>query len=188
MKGDLPVIELGSSLGLTTSLICKLNPDNKVFSVDANPNLISSLNYTKDKNNFKNLSTLNAAIDYSNNEKVGFIISEYSLESKKGDNYSSVLIKTIKFSDIFLMNDFTEYILVCDIEGSEIEILLNEVNDIAISGCKLIIIELHEVDYCEKSYTINELCDLLSKKFNMTLIDQCRSTYCFKKSEYILSN
>src|ERR1700676_1878401 len=71
---NLPVVEFGASLGLTTSLInLKLKKTVKSIAVEADPTLCNYLNKTKKANDFNNLEIVSGAVDYSSATFIFFI-------------------------------------------------------------------------------------------------------------------
>ncbi|OAQ38587.1 hypothetical protein A5893_14330 [Pedobacter psychrophilus] len=182
LQPSVPAIEFGASLGVTTTQICKkVGTNTKVVSVEANPNLYANLLETKKKNNLFNLEIISAAVDYSGNDKIGFSVNESTLSSSKNPDDINTFVSAITLKDIVKKHLFTEYSLVCDIEGAEIELLLFEDSSEAILGCKTIIIELHETSFKNRAYTINELKNLFINKFSMNIIDQKATTFVFEK-------
>ncbi|MBK0382056.1 FkbM family methyltransferase [Pedobacter sp. SD-b] len=179
---NIPVIELGASLGVTTTQICKkVGTKTKVVSVEANPNLFSSLLETKEKNKLYNLEIISAAIDYSGNSEISFSVNESTLSSSKSASDLNTTVSTIQLSKIIKDNHFSEYSLVCDIEGAEIELLLCEKNKDVVSACKTIIIELHTTHFEDKTYQIKELSNMFKQKFSMEIVAQKGTTFVFNK-------
>jgi len=65
LRTDLPIIELGTSLGVI-STYCRVINKNKLVCVEANPILIPAINKNFQSNEIENYSVINAAIGYSN--------------------------------------------------------------------------------------------------------------------------
>ena len=175
------VIEFGASLGLTTLAISN-KTTRKIVSVEANPNLYDNLLQTKAINNVENLTFINAVIDYSGENLVKFTIHNSSLSSSKGCNgVNCVDIVPIKLIDIIKKYDIQKYFLVCDIEGAEVELFLEETDKDLINNCVGIIIELHPIIYKGVHYDFNSLIKIILNNFNMKLIDSKNSTCVFMK-------
>ena len=179
---EITVIECGASLGVTTTQICKkVNSDTFVISIEANPNLYNNLLETKKINHLNNLEIISAAIDYSGNDKIDFSINHSTLSSSKNSTDLNIVVPTVELCDVINKYGISEYSLVCDIEGAEIELILLEESEQVINGCNTIIIELHEISFNNHLYSVDELLKMLSKKFSMKVIDQKERTFVLKK-------
>jgi len=178
LYSNFPIIELGASLGVTTSLICKII-NSKVIAVEANPNLKHNLELTKEKNNFNNLHILSAAISYTNNDVVNFNIDENNLGSKISSK--GILVPSITLESIVLKNNIREFILISDIEGAELSMFLNETNRIVIDNCKQIIIELHDSEFNGISYSKLEIAKIIEDKFQMKVLFNYGDIWVFNK-------
>ena len=182
LKNNIPVVEFGASLGMTSFTICStVNKNIPVISVEANPKLFYNLNETKNKNNLSNLSLICAAVDYSGASIIDFILDESNLGSHKGISRNSVSVPTIKLSDIIIKNKLKEFCLVCDIEGAELEMFINETNTEVISGCRQIIIELHPASYNGRHYARAEINDIILEKFKMRTVLTDGKTWVYEK-------
>lgn len=183
LKKDLHVIELGASLGMTTCTICSsVNKNCRVVSVEANPLLNGSLLITKAKNGFENLSIVSAAIDYSDNSFVGFYQDDRNLGSHKSDNIQAIKVPTIKLSEIKKQYSLSDFCLVSDIEGAELEMFCSENDPETIEGCKQIIIELHGASYKGRKYLPSDMSILISKKFKMKIKYSFQNTWVFERN------
>lgn len=179
---NITTIELGASLGLTTASICSAVQSNvNIYSVEANPKLIPFLEKTKSKNNFNSLTIISAAVDYSDKGKIEFLLDERNLGSHKEASNNSILVDTIKLSDITAKYNISEFCLVCDIEGAEVEMLLNETDSNTINNCQLIIMELHEIVYNNKLYHFDDIAALVCEKFAMVCTESIQNSRMFKK-------
>lgn len=185
-KGNLDVIEFGGSCGVVTShIVSKLNQNKKLISVEANKQLrlVWEINTQRHNTKLAEIELVNKAIHYDSVE-VNFYISRNTTESssKKNDvnNSNSFIIPAITLKEIIDLYKVNEYILVCDIEGSEIQILLNE-ND-AFKFCQSIIIELHSTVHNGISYSISQLENLILQK-GFKRISNHGPVYYFEKAK-----
>lgn len=186
LKNDIPVIEFGASLGMTSSAICStVNKGIQVISVEANPKLFNNLNETRTRNSFDNLTLICAAVDYSGAEKVSFMLDESNLGSHKGISNESVMIPAIRLGDIITKNQLHEFSLVCDIEGAELEMFINESNPKVIDGCKQIIIELHTAVYKGRAYLRSDINEIIQEKFRMRTVFTDGKTWVYEKMELV---
>jgi len=69
--------------------------------------------------------------------------------------------------------------LICDIEGSEIDILLNDPQ--SLENCELMIIEAHKVQRNNVTYTAEDIKKMI-EKLNFSLIDQYSVNFVFTKN------
>jgi FkbM family methyltransferase len=168
---DSNVIELGSSLGIISSkIINKLNPSQRALFIEANPNLIHTIEKNLSKySKIKNYQIINKAISYTSSSTITLNLSLNNTEVRIGTNStetaSTISVEACKLSSLELTKE--KYTLVCDIEGSEIEILEND--ELGLVNCSNMIIELHETNMNEKRYSI---LDLVEKIKNLGFIQQ----------------
>lgn len=163
LSSDLPVIELGSSIGGVSSHIArKLAPGQQQICVEANPHLIPVL----DKNLSTNAAHLNArsvhAAVSSEEGTVSFAISASSLSSKVGhrdDALETISAPARKLSDLCTEAAFEEYQLVMDIEGAEASIVIDDSE--ALSGCVRILAELHQTEHRANTYSVQDLIETI---------------------------
>jgi FkbM family methyltransferase len=141
---DLPVIELGTSLGAVSAHIARrLNGGRRMVCVEANSRILSLARETIFMNApSTDVVLIPAAVDYRN-ETVPFAVSEDLISSRvaQGDELLS-RVPAITLMSILEQVDVREYSLVCDIEGAELQILENDLE--ALARCRVMIIELHD--------------------------------------------
>lgn len=181
LNADLPVVELGASIGMTTIAICNKVSICKVVSIEANPLLILGLNSTKNKNGLHNLSVISKAIDYSGVEHIGFYIDNRNLGSHKTSDVDAVKVVTAKLADIVKGYNLTDYNLVCDIEGAELEMFLMERDIDTIKRCRQIIIELHSAVYEGETYSPQNISSIVCERFQMEIVAREKNTWVFRK-------
>ena len=183
---NLPVVELGSSIGIISAVIKRLINENLLICVEANPNLIHTL-----KNNLRYLSNYfieNYAIDYSC-EMVEFNITSSNLESKIGKHKSSktkirpLNVQTIQLNKIIEKYQLEQYALVSDIEGAEIQILLKE----NLKNCLCGIFELHTTEFENQRYSIADMKNLIKNK-GFKIIADAGNVIVFQKSDLLTSH
>lgn len=177
---DLDVIELGSSIGLVSLAIAK-KTKKRVYSIEANPKLFQNLLVTKKANNLHSLTFINAAISYSSSSEVPFLIDERNLGSKIQNSEDSIRIGATTIGKVIQEHSIDEFALVSDIEGAEIDFILNE-DVLLMQKCRQIIIELHDTCFMNSHFSTSKMADLIKEKFNMKLIDQKSSVWVFTKN------
>lgn len=150
---DLPVLELGASIGAVSSLINRHKKKGiKSVHVEAYSKLIPLI----ERNLLENNAT-DYTVDQSIIGKQGF---SFQIGS---DNTVGKLVKdpNSKASDCTplhaLINKyaFGSFFLISDIEGAEAFFLIDD--DISLKHCKGMIIELHDIEIAEKMFRIADL-------------------------------
>lgn len=155
---DVPVIELGSSIGAVSSVIAaRLRPGQHLTCVEANPKLIPSLKRNLDRNgSHLDVDVIHAAVAYGK-DSVPFIISDNNLVSNVAarpiDGITNV--PTVSLSDLLARSRCTSFQLVADIEGAELGVLLHDQD--ALRLCRAMIMELHDTLRDDQAYSREDL-------------------------------
>jgi FkbM family methyltransferase len=184
LRTDLDVIELGSSLGVISLHIIKVqNREQKIICLEANPYLIETIKANANLNApWKNVEVLNRAIDYSGQSEVSFNVSQNNLGSQINhsnvDNSTSVKTTTLKK----LIHDYhiKDFALVSDIEGAEAGMILKDVE--ALKHCKQMIIELHPINYEGYTYSVDELREKIEAIHGFRLIAKRHGVHVFENN------
>jgi FkbM family methyltransferase len=181
---DTSVIEIGGSIGgVSCQIGKKLNHNTKLICIEANPSLISALNYNLSTNNIR-ASVINKAIgkdtsiefQISGNNLVGHAKSS-DLNAVNDITIQNIQIATITLDDILSHHDLSRFNLVCDIEGAEIVILKESVS--ALKRANLMIFELHTTEYENTDYSVKDLVDIV-EQLGFKTIDSYGNVYVFK--------
>ena len=159
LSPDLPVIELGSSIGGISSHIArKLSAGQRLICVEANPHLIPVLERNLGQNGAHLAwQVMHAAIATDPGE-VSFSVSASSLSSSvavRSDAVETISAPARRLTDVLADTDVSEFQLVMDIEGAEAGIVRADV--ISLDRCRRIIAELHRTDYDGAVVTVDEL-------------------------------
>jgi FkbM family methyltransferase len=181
LQQDEDVIELGSSIGVMGCIVSKIQKKGMYISVEANSNLIDLNRKNVSYNRKADYVLLNKAVDYLK-EEVSFSVNSNSLSGKVIENNTRgeiLTVDTITLNEICDTYNLNKFTLVCDIEGAEIAILLNDEN--ALKKCSKMIIELHNTEYEGKTYLAKDLCDLIISH-NFTIVDHRGSVFVFTKN------
>ncbi len=183
LNKDLPIIELGSSLGVVSAIVNQHISDSiKYTCIEANPYLEDYIKFNLQKHNptKSNYTIINAAIAYNTTGTIQMNISNNNTESSlvkitDENNVELVTVPTIN------LNTFaTEpYTLICDIEGAEIEVFKND--EIALKQCKNLLIELHETSYDNKSYSVKDLQNIIVNQLGFSLVIADGNVFYYKK-------
>jgi len=183
INSQFPIIELGASLGLTSLAIQNKAKNQIIISVEANTKLIRNLEKTKKINQLNNWHILNYAIDYSGEDYIDFEVDFGNLGSKKSliPNVNTIKVKTATLKAIHKKHlDEQNFVLIADVEGAEIEIILED-SDFLKEKCKQIIIELHHTTYKGIDYNKKIIADLIVQKTKMKMIYNDGKTWVFNK-------
>lgn len=182
LRSDLDVIELGASIGVvTTHILRKIGNGNKCIALEANPNLMETLKSNLEiNNNGKNYHIINKAVNYNAEAEINFFLERDNVHSSINKSTGKfVKVKSAKLSDILELYKIDSYALVCDIEGTEIEILLND-NELLLK-CEQLIIELHDTYYQGSKYNVESMVKLITENVGLTNITNYGTVYYFKK-------
>jgi FkbM family methyltransferase len=161
---NLPVIELGSSIGAISSAIAgQLDHGQRLICVEANPFLIPQLR----KNLVRNASHLSAEVIHAavcyEGESVRFGISANNLTSSiPGDpGAETTTVPAVTLKALIAQGDRGPYQLVADIEGAEIAFLLHDAE--SLRSCQVMVLELHHTQANGATHTPTDLEHLIER-------------------------
>lgn len=191
VKGARFVIELGSSLGVTSAHIANAMQDGgELICVEPNPELIPTIQralepFTRSKN--LRVSVLHAAIVADPAQREGdFFIGRTNVEShlQESDGTPSgsvrVEVPCITLSHLIEKVGFPEYVLVSDIEGGEAAFIVSDRS--SLRTCSRLVIELHAASVEGRQFTPDQLLscvtgegfELIDHKGVVAVLDQPR--------------
>jgi FkbM family methyltransferase len=158
------IIEFGSSIGFLSSFIANEKSPKSIISVEANPDLIPVILSNFKLNNVRNFQVINKAIGTSILQNVWFSRGDDSSTGSISTQESAGAIKVecTTLYDLIKSSGVQQYVLICDIEGAEIDIFLAE--DDALEACTLLIIEVHHVSRADSSYGPYDIVREIEKK------------------------
>ncbi len=164
LSPDLPVIELGGSLGIVSShIISRLKQPFTI--VEANPMLIETIRINTGNYNHHHVmvQVVNKAISYAGNS-VSFAVSnnntESSIANKSETGLNNKNIITVPATTLaVLTKDIPSFTLVCDIEGAEVELLIKDKE--GLNKCRYVFMEVHKTSFENKNYTQGDVIELL---------------------------
>jgi len=180
------VLDLGSSLGVTSCVIASLISDSSnLVAVEANPTLIENIKHNRDINNFL-FDIKNAPISYNNRivnfnynglSLSGSIIRKKHLEGNDSSwgNYTSVDMETVTPLDLEREYNKKFTFLSCDIEGEEYDLLYNMFD--YFKNFNAMVVEFHE-KYNDSKYNRQDIYQKYLPYFHIIDIFQ---TSIFKK-------
>jgi FkbM family methyltransferase len=140
---SLPVVELGAALGVVSCVTNALleQPANHVV-VEANPDLLPVLDANRRRNRC-GFAIVHGAIAYDS-PVVSFAVASDILESSTRLNTASTVdVPSTSLTAILRTYPFQRFNLVCDIEGAEIDLVLQE-SDVLRDHVDVLIIEVHD--------------------------------------------
>lgn len=147
IAGDLPVIELGGSFGIVSSVIgSRLGDDKQHLIVEANPVLIDYCrrNAGSSRPSGAPVTVVHSAIAYTDATHVNFMQSDAFLGSRLANPGEGGSIEVPAVTLSALVRDHlpgSRFDLVCDIEGAEFDLLRYDAA--VLSACRVAIIEFH---------------------------------------------
>jgi FkbM family methyltransferase len=174
LDGELDVIEFGSSIGIVTShIVSKLKSGRKLVAVEANPFLVDTIR----QNAGRYVATgakyeiINKAIGYES-ATVTLAITDNNTETRTMNPMTGdgITIATSRLRDIIQESAIENYVLVCDIEGAEVQVL--EQDKACLQYCRQLFIELHDTTYQGKTYNVDSIISLLTVEHGFRLLDR----------------
>jgi len=171
---DKNIIELGSSIGVVSSILAKSNPNANIYTFEADERFIPII-----KNNYK-LNNIKNAISYQG------IIGEAGYEFHIGeDNTMGKILKSnnstqklISLSSILKQENIVDYVLISDIEGAEYFILNEDKN--VLNNCSLIIMEIHNIEIEDRVIEVEDLVNMIIEH-GFSIIERYGSNVVAKK-------
>lgn len=127
VPGNLPVLEFGGGLGVASCILNrKLADPSRHVVVEANPEIISLLEYNRDINNCK-FKVINKAIAYDCDYVDLNFGKEFVENSVLGSSFGrATRVKAATVSSLLEETNFYRAGLVCDIEGGEEDIITRD--------------------------------------------------------------
>jgi FkbM family methyltransferase len=139
---NLPVIELGGSMGVVACITNKLldNPTAHVV-IEANPLVIPHLKKSRELNRCQ-FEIVNKALAYGQKFVTFQPAADFFGSSiMQNGSQAPVTVEAVQLSDLIREHGFSSFSLVCDIEGLEYDLVLNEFG--SLRQCAMIIMETH---------------------------------------------
>jgi FkbM family methyltransferase len=137
-----PVIELGGCIGVVACITNRAMKSPRLhLVVEPNPNVISILKGNRDRNHCE-FEIMNAAIAYGQ-DSVTFSPAEdwWGNALRQENGRTTVTVRATRLADIVNERGFNSFTLICDIEGHEYDMLLNEAE--VLKEADTLIIETH---------------------------------------------
>lgn len=180
------VLELGSSLGVTSCMIGKMiGAGGRLVSVEANPELMSISRRNLEINlPDVNVFFVNRAIDYSGKNPVWLNFGNDSTSSMTQmstgtDSRRGAWVTASTLAGLIGEYQLNDFILVCDIEGAEYGFLSKDGD--ALNQCRMVIIELHTVKENHHQICPAQMVDIFINKHGFTVRDQRGPVFVFER-------
>jgi FkbM family methyltransferase len=159
LQGSTTVIELGSSLGVTTKHIAShMAPHGRLVCVEANPHLLPGLHERISPwTSTLHVDVIHAAIT-SGCGTTAIALSPETFGSHLatcGTSTDTVQVPSLTLREVVRRSDIEEFDLVSDIEGAEATFLLEDPS--ILQSCSRAVIELHESSVGDKSMSVSDL-------------------------------
>jgi FkbM family methyltransferase len=142
LKRNIPVVELGGSMGVVACVTNKRLADRKAHVVvEANPMALPQLELNK-KRNRGEFAIVNRAIAYGADTITFCPSSDLAGNSiTRAGEQPPVTVKTVSVGELLQQNGFERFSLVCDIEGAEYDMVCHE--EAALKKADTIVMETH---------------------------------------------
>ena len=161
LRGSTAVVELGSSLGVTSAHIAALMaPGGRLVCVEANPRLLRGLRERLGRH------TGSLRVDFIHAAVAGhcdgavLALSPRAMSSRLGPirpHDAAVEVPTVTLREILRRTGVNDFDLVSDIEGAESAFLLRDPD--VLRKCRRAVIELHDTTVDDRAVPVSELLD-----------------------------
>jgi FkbM family methyltransferase len=150
------ILELGSCIGVVSSIINKLFIINRYVCVEGNKLMIDLMQMTHKLNNLSNIEVIHGIAAMDNyDDYLDFYINKDCWASSLEFNKDNIAIEKVKTYDFnALLHNVNPTILICDIEGGEFSIFHDNTD---LSNVNIICIKLHGL-HSEKINFIKIMC------------------------------
>jgi FkbM family methyltransferase len=126
IRRDIPVIDLGGSLGVVSCLINRrLRDPRRHVVVEANPDTLSVLTANRDRNRCR-FEIVYGAIG-GTGETTPVYFGTGALTASTTGSGRSIDVPTVTLSGILRVRRFEACAVICDIEGAEIDLIASEI-------------------------------------------------------------
>ena len=180
------VLELGSSLGVTSCVIGKvIGARGRLIAIEANPELIPVCRKNLEMNIPEARAFLaNRAIDYCGMNPIwlnfGNDNTSARTQAASGGGRRGAWVATSTLAGLIDEHQLNDFVLVCDIEGAEYGILTKDGE--ALSRCRLAIVELHAAESDDhRRVDPAHMVELFVGRHGFSVRDQRGPVFVFEK-------
>jgi len=173
---DLPLIELGASIGIVSCITNKQLTDPEAhIIVEANPNLLPVLEKNRAQNDCQ-FTVLNKAVAYGAEEVRFNLNDDRCNEGHLSTSNDGITLPATTLQEILDTAGFTKINMICDIEGAELALVENE--GLVLSNyVDWIIVEVHGFERAEKTQSILE-------GHNFKLIEEFENNHIYRNNRW----
>lgn len=180
-----PLVELGGAFGIVSGIVgARLGPDTPHIVVEANPALIAfcRLNAAAARPPGAPVTVVEAAVAYGGNGYAEFWPSDAFLGSRlaQGGEAGTIRVPAVTLAKLLVDAGLDEFNLVCDIEGTELELVRNEAATLA--RCRLAIFEVHPDAFADKGSSEDEFVELLAQ-VGLDVVDRDANVIVVRNAE-----
>jgi FkbM family methyltransferase len=178
---DVPVVELGSSLGVVSAAIChRLAPGVKLVCLEANTRLLGVLRRNLDLNGRSDAALVHAAIDYENLglNTVPFVGTGDTLVACVARDGAGEEISRTTLRAVLATHGIGDFSLVSDIEGAEAGLIAEERD--TLQRCRCAVLELHNTTYRGRELAVPQLVAAL-EEMGLRLVAEHFPVYAFRR-------
>lgn len=186
LRCDLPVVELGASIGYVTGHISRRVPPRHV-AVEANALLFPLIERLLQLNGLPMVQLIHGAIDYSGQSTVRFCVHSFNTGStvvdgeRESHDASEVEVPSFTLRDIVVREALEEFAMVCDIEGAERALIMEEDLHV-IQRCQQMVIELHSGIYKHQHMSSDSLARAVKERWEMQPVLRDGNNWLFGRS------
>ena len=180
------VIELGGCYGIISALIRKqIGPDAKHIIVEADPSLAKICACNANLENTNNLADIVvAAVDYSGAKEIIFAPGPNAHAGRVANSgEAGFTVPTTTLTEQVSKLSKNEYVLICDIEGAELDLFQNE--QTALSRAYLLILETHPKIYPRKKLDYQEIKKNI-EHLGFVEVDKSGTVVCFASKKALM--
>src|SRR5262245_3175542 len=174
LDGSRTVVELGGAFGIVSGIVgARLGRDVRHIVVEANPALVQFCrrNAAAGRPDGAPVTAIGAAIAYGAEGYAEFWPSDAFLGShlaRAGDR-GTIRVPAVTLRQVLADADVGEFDLVCDIEGTELDLVRSDAD--VLSRCRLAIIEVHPDVFVDKGSSERDFAALLAN-VGMEIVDR----------------
>jgi FkbM family methyltransferase len=171
---DLPVVELGGSYGIVSHHIRKhISDEQKLVILEANPQLLPICRGNVDlAGQTEKTRVLGAALAYGDDPTIRFAVSDGVHDSHIASTVDTGLVVDVPAVTLSSLLDregiIGSYSLVCDIEGSEFDLLLHD--KAALARCACMVLEFHPPPFMDRGSSVSEFLRMVTEA-GFTIVD-----------------
>lgn len=145
VEGPYDLMDLGASTGFSTVYALKgLDEGARGVAVEANPEMIPVIDAVRELNGV-DFDVEHAAYQPGKEEVTFHVHGKTVSSSTKRPGEREITVQAVGLKDVLKEYELDKFVCLADIEGGEIDLVRDEL-DVLEEHCRLIVVELHEMD------------------------------------------